>query len=148
MFGQKSIAGMKKIWKYYKTGKLTWANIKNFIQGTWRASEYISYTPIDYDNSTLNAQNDHTLEQVIWRISQVSEKSPNCLNGICYCGCDTPDLFFCDSVCNEGKGTCYGPMKTKEEWEEFKAANNISIPAIYTAHEEYISKNIIKKENE
>lgn len=129
---------LKKIKLYWAHNKLTIANIKRFLQGTWRMT---GYSKEDFDNCDKNALSSYFLEQVIWRIDQVSINSPDCLNGICYCGCDTPDLFFADSRCNEGNGTCYPPKMNELEWAQFKKDNKINIKELYKKHESYIAKN-------
>lgn len=63
-------------------------------------------------------------ELSIWRLSQVKEKSPNCLiNGNCIrCGCDTISETFGSKGCQYG---CYPDRGTEKEWEQFKKTNKI-----------------------
>lgn len=95
-------------------------------------------------------------EQSIWRLSQIKEKSPECLmlTGYCtHCSAIGPANVIC-SKCNLGinskamgrrciecgcdiydlsfqrkgcEGSCFPKRMFKEEWEEFKKKNNIEI---------------------
>ena len=92
----------------------------------------------NWENSNLNLTMSHTQEQFIYRIYLVSKKSPTCLNGQCYCGCDTPALFLADKGCEgykesngERLGPCYTEMMSKEIWESFKQMNSIDIIEIF-----------------
>jgi predicted nucleic acid-binding Zn ribbon protein len=68
----------------------------------------------------------HIDEQSIWRLSQVKEKSPECIQHLhcVICGCDIQEKSFENNGCDEG---CYPPMMNKEDWENFKKSNQIQI---------------------
>ena len=90
--------------------KINLHNIKSYIQGNWRAA-LLEYYP--------DGLSPHIEEQYYWRIKQVQEKSPECLEkGKCkICSCDTPELFMADKAC---EGNCYPEMMDECEWEKFK----------------------------
>lgn len=105
--------------KYKKPAVLSLSNIKGFLQGNIRS--FLS----DVD---VLAPEEYIKEQTIWRLHQISIKSPECLNSSCiYCGCDTASKVFEDRECKSG---CYPEMMNKEEWEIFKKTNNIVIDEI------------------
>lgn len=66
----------------------------------------------------------HIEEQSIWRLSQVKEKSPECMtNGFCrLCGCDVIDKSFEMDSCT---GKCYPERMNEKKWNEFKKQNKI-----------------------
>ncbi len=90
--------------------KINLHNIKSYIQGNWRAA-LLEYYP--------DGLSPHIEEQYYWRIKQVQEKSPECLEkGKCkICSCDTPELFMADKAC---EGNRYPEMMDEYEWEKFK----------------------------
>lgn len=91
--------------------KFNLPNIKAYIQGNWR-SVLLEYYPDGLDK--------HLEEQYYWRISQVQEKSPECLKGKCkICSCDTPELFMSDKACSNNP-PCYPEMMSKEDWNKLK----------------------------
>ncbi len=68
----------------------------------------------------------HIDEQSIWRLDQIKEKSPECIQHLhcIMCGCDIKEKSFESKGCDEG---CYPEMMGKEEWEKYKKENNIDI---------------------
>ena len=97
--------------------QITLKNIKAFIQG------YVRKWMIDFFQKKLS----HINEQVMWRIDQVAEKSPEGLiKGECQvCHCTIPELFFADKACSRVDNPCYPKMKSSKEWITFKNINNI-----------------------
>lgn len=93
--------------------KITWKNIKAYVQGNWRAFLLENF-PQGIDK--------HIEEQYYWRISQVEKKSPECLtNEKCKsCSCSTPELFLSSKQCSNEQDPCYPPMMSEEQWEKFK----------------------------
>ena len=67
----------------------------------------------------------HIREQAIWRLSQIAEKAPECMEeGECrICGCDINGKVFEDRRC---EGLCYPVMMNAGEWEDFKKTNKIA----------------------
>ena len=92
--------------------KINLPNIKSYIQGNWRAA-LLEYYP--------EGLSKHLEEQYYWRIQQVQEKSPECLEkGKCkICSCDTPELFMADKAC-ENNPPCYPEMMSELEWNNYK----------------------------
>lgn len=88
--------------------KITLSNIKGFIQGYARV--------IAEDTVGLPS---HIKEQIEERIKLVADKSPECLSGgsCVKCGCSMPEKTYEDRPC---EGECYGPMLSKQEWENQK----------------------------
>lgn len=68
--------------------------------------------------------NPHIREQALWRLSQVQEKSPECLKeDTCKkCGCAPSEMVYSDYSC---EGNCYPDLMDAESWDKFKANNNI-----------------------
>lgn len=68
---------------------------------------------------------DHMYEQIIWRRTQVMQKSPKCwIHGFCTsCGCEIIGKTMEDRGCK----SCYPEMYSKENWEAFKRINNIKL---------------------
>lgn len=97
--------------------KITLKNIKSYIQGNWRAV-LLEYYPEGISK--------HIEEQYFWRIEQVKEKSPECLeNKECKkCHCEIPELFLADKAC-ENNPPCYPEMMSESEWNQFKYYNSI-----------------------
>ena len=74
----------------------------------------------------------HQYEQIIWRRTQVIEKSPACWKlGSCQvCGCEIIGKTMEDRGCSApevGREQCYPDMMTKEEWVTYKIKNNIKL---------------------
>lgn len=90
------------------------ANIKNYLQGTWNKFK---------DSSKFFELERHIQEQAIYRAL---------LCGDCYgansclvCGCKTPDMFYApNKVDSKGK---WGVMLAPEEWEKFKLSNDLDM---------------------
>lgn len=93
--------------------KPTLSNIISYLQGNARKI-LLEYYPDGLDK--------HIEEQYYWRIKQVQEKSPECLEkGKCkICSCDTPELFMADKAC---EGGCYPEMMSEEWWDVHKEIN-------------------------
>lgn len=96
--------------------KINLPNIKGYLQGNWRAV-LLEYYPEGLDR--------HIEEQYYWRIQQVSEKSPECLeNKECKtCHCSIPELFMADKAC-ENNPSCYPEMMNRKNWKNFKSLLN------------------------
>ena len=80
----------------------------------------------------------HMYEQIIWRRTQVIEKSPECWSsGSCVvCGCDILGKTMEDRACSasetidvydRGKEVCYPEMMNKHNWEKYKQLYNIKL---------------------
>lgn len=80
----------------------------------------------------------HMYEQIIWRRTQVIEKSPKCWkSGKCVvCGCDILGKTMEDRACSiyedegallSGKLPCYPEMMDKYNWKRYKELNNIKL---------------------
>lgn len=58
----------------------------------------------------------HIKEQISFRIKCMKKEC--IMNGSCLeCGCDIPQLAYCDKAC---EGDCYPPMMNKKEWYNWK----------------------------
>lgn len=68
----------------------------------------------------------HQYEQIIWRRTQVKEKSPECWEmGECIvCGCDILGKTMEDRSCED---KCYPEMMNKEQWNQYKIDNEIKL---------------------
>jgi hypothetical protein len=74
----------------------------------------------------------HIYEQIVWRRTQVMEKSPECWKqGYCrVCGCEILGKTMENRSCaapDIGEKPCYPEMMKKEEWQKFKIDNNIKL---------------------
>lgn len=107
-----------------KPAKITFKNIKKFIQGHIRSmllklsnNKFVSKFSED-----LKILEPHQVEQYKWRLTIMN---PQCLNtGHCViCGCETPYLQMADESCD---GKCYPEMMSKEEWQNYKETKNIN----------------------
>lgn len=96
--------------------KLTLRNIKAVFQAYWRKGRQMA-------GFTLPT---HQWEQIVWRRTQVIEKSRECWNSAsCInCGCEILGKTMEDRACEWG---CYPPMMSKENWKMTKKAENIKI---------------------
>lgn len=103
--------------KATKPAKLTFRNIYAVIQSWWRKKKMVM------DGFNLDQ---HIYEQIIWRRTQVIEKSPACWNeGTCtVCGCEILGKTMEDRAC---EGDCYPYMMNEEQWKTHKILNNIKI---------------------
>lgn len=103
--------------KFQEPAKISRENIKGFLQGNLRA--------IGSKISFLKPA-PHIEEQAWWRLQQIKEKSPECLNqGQCkVCGCSTDEIVFEDRPC---KGDCYPAMMGDLDWAKYKFKNKIEI---------------------
>lgn len=92
--------------------KINIAHVLSFFQGYTRKF-----------SETFGLLEDYKREQVIWR----SELAKECTeNGSCtFCGCHTPAKYYADDACE--KEGCYVAMMSKDEWEQFKKSNSITI---------------------
>lgn len=113
-------------WFKFKTRNFNFANFVT-IEENWESV---------LDNNKLS----HTQEQFLYRVYQVGEKSPECLtNKECkVCGCEIPELFFANKGCGNFQ-PCYGPMLSKEDWENFKTSNNIDMLKIFNQTKSYLN---------
>jgi len=98
--------------------KITLPNIKGFIQGNFRKAL-----------KDMNFVSDHIKEQATWRLNQVQDKSPECVNADeCYvCGCTLTGKVWEDRGCSKKENPCYPKMMDLKAWYKFKKKNNISI---------------------
>lgn len=71
----------------------------------------------------------HIQEQIIWRRTEVMQKSPICWNqGKCVeCGCEILGKTMEDRGCSNVQNPCYPEMLSKENWESFKRIHNIKL---------------------
>lgn len=90
-------------------------NIFNYLEAEYRQWKSLSEDEPSY-----------ITEQSIYRLEQIKEKSPKCLElGSCVnCGCDVNSKSFESQGCEFG---CYGERLSKEDWETFKKQNNVTI---------------------
>ena len=83
---------------------------------------------VDYwkSRSEIFPLEDWKKEVSIWRLSQVKEKSPECLSkGLCVnCGCDVISSSFGSNGCEYG---CYPERPSEKEWNKFKKTNKLQI---------------------
>lgn len=81
---------------------------------------------------------DHMYEQIIWRRTQVMQKSPQCwTSGNCMvCGCDILGKTVEDRACSisEDKGMllsgcypCYPEMMNEQNWKRYKEVYQIKL---------------------
>lgn len=102
---------------FKKPKKINLSNILNYAEAElrhWKATSKFMSNPAYID------------EQSIWRLSQIKEKSPECLQQLrCIsCGCDIQEKSFEDNGCDEG---CYPSMMDEKTWNKFKIDNKIEI---------------------
>ena len=124
--------------------KLSLSNILNYAEAEVQAFKAEAGTAEQY-----------IVEQAIWRLSQVKEKSPGCMQAMGYCNvCDRKGLAnqhctYCfDGMYTEAvgvrcqicgcdtkdltfgikscEGQCYPERMNKEEWNQFKLDNKIT----------------------
>lgn len=71
----------------------------------------------------------HMWEQIVWRRTQVIEKSPECWNkGNCQeCGCEILGKTMEDRECSKAEDPCYPAMMNEHSWEIYKRINNIKL---------------------
>lgn len=76
----------------------------------------------------------HVQEQIIWRRTQVMEKSPECWkSGHCVvCGCEILGKTMEDRACSKIEDSelgepCYPEMMKKYDWEDYKELNEIKL---------------------
>jgi hypothetical protein len=71
----------------------------------------------------------HIQEQIIWRRTEVMQKSPICWNqGKCVeCGCEILGKTIEDRGCSNIENPCYPAIMSKENWESYKRINNIKL---------------------
>ena len=96
---------------------ITVKNIKSFIEGYFRSIVIKMY----------NKHFSYIEEQVKHRIDLVEAKSPECINNAeCKtCKCKTPELFYSNKGCSNKENPCYGELKNKIDWIEYKIQNEI-----------------------
>lgn len=87
--------------------KINLPNIKGYLQAHYR--EILK----DFDFLPKHIQ-----EQAEWRLKQVAENSPECLekDSCKECGCQVSSKVFEDRKC---EGNCYPAMMSKEQWEDY-----------------------------
>lgn len=95
------------------------SNLKGWLQGNYRSF---------MDDLDFIAPAPHIKEQAVWRISQIKQQSPTCLEkGFCkVCGCSVTEKVWEDREC-EGEPSCYPIMFTEKEWNTYKKVNNIKV---------------------
>ena len=105
-----------------KPAKITLRNVLAVAQAYFRKGREIAGIKLD----------DHIYEQIIWRRTQVMEKSPDCWKeGHCQvCGCEILGKTMEDRSCaapEVGREACYPEMMDKSTWEKYKLDNNIKL---------------------
>ena len=81
---------------------------------------------------------DHMYEQIIWRRTQVMEKSPECWkSGNCIvCGCEIIGKTMEDRACGisededmliQGEKPCFPPMMDEYNWKKYKELHDIKL---------------------
>lgn len=113
----KLIAWLRNRKKYKNPKKINLSNIVNYLEAEvryWKSTSSFLENPKHID------------EQSIWRLSQIKEKSPECIQELrCInCGCVTIEKSFETKACEEG---CYPELMDEKTWENFKKENNIQI---------------------
>lgn len=113
----KLIAWLRDRKKFKNPKKINLSNILNYAEAEvrfWKSTAKFLNNPKHID------------EQSVWRLSEVKDKSPDCIQQLrCInCGCTTTEKVFADQGCDEG---CFPPMMNKEAWENFKKTHNIQI---------------------
>lgn len=113
----KLIVWLKNRKKYKKPKRINLSNIFNYLDAEvrhWKSTSKFLDNPRHID------------EQSIWRLEQIKEKSPECIQHLhcIMCGCDIAEKSFEDNACDEG---CYPKMMNEKEWEIFKQKNKIEI---------------------
>jgi len=103
--------------------KITIRNILAVMQYLWRKVRDIAGFPLPQ----------YMYEQIIWRRTQVMEKSPECWReGHCkICGCEILGKTMEDRACGMSEvdplKQCYPEMMTEDEWRVFKLNNQIKL---------------------
>jgi len=108
--------------------KINLKNIWKFITGWIRYILYKATTSkyLKKIGADIHLLPEHQIEQFKWRIQQVTQKSPKCLeDGKCViCGCETPQLQMASPKC---EGNCYPDMMDADAWKKYKSENQIKI---------------------
>ena len=94
-----------------KLGKydITLKNVKAYVQGKTRSL-------VERFGGEFIQLEDHVKEQIIWRHGKADK---DCIEkGVCYCGCEMPDMLYADKTCEKN---CYPVMMDKKTWEDYKA---------------------------
>lgn len=93
--------------------KITWNNIRAYIQGWSRYYLYYSKALYGIDLSWLIRRHIH--QQIDIRINSMDRKCY--IEGSCKeCGCATTALQMTNKSC---KGNCYPKMMNKKDWKKF-----------------------------
>lgn len=96
--------------------KVTWSNIKAYIQGKLRYKLYYSYYKFLIPT--------HIREQIDYRIKMMDKECYN--NGACkICGCETTALQMANKACPK---PCYPKMVNKRKWnrqKQFKSYDKV-----------------------
>ena len=93
--------------KYFKENKLTYSNVKRFIQGNYRLF-------------TFEQQPIFLKEQIWFRLSKAN---PECLkNTECPCTCPVIGRASAEDSC---ENNCYPLMMDEETWEVYKIINPV-----------------------
>lgn len=113
----KLIAWLRNRKKFNKPKKINLSNILNYAEAEvrfWKSTSKFLNNPQYID------------EQSIWRLSQIKEKSPECIqHTYCInCGCDIKEKSFESQGCEEG---CYPELMKEKEWNDYKQKHNIQI---------------------
>lgn len=108
--------------KALKPATLSFKNIKAVIQSYFRKAKVISGFSLP----------SHIYEQIIWRRTQVMEKSPECWNNneCKVCGCDVLGKTMEDRACSAkdiDQEICYPAMMEKQEWLVYKEDKKIKL---------------------
>ena len=95
--------------KGWENKPLTVENIVNYLGALWK--------------KTADQADNFNHAQAAWRMSQIAEKSPECLKrGNCiHCGCVIEDKVYEDDGCTYG---CYPPWMSSEEFQKLEKINN------------------------
>lgn len=93
--------------KYFKENKLTYSNVKRFLQGNYRLF-------------TFEKQPQFLKEQIWFRLSKAN---PECLkNTICPCTCPVIGRASSEDSCEKN---CYPLMMDEETWDVYKIINTV-----------------------
>jgi hypothetical protein len=112
----KLIAWLRDRKKFKNPKKINLSNILNYAEAEvrfWKSTSKFLDNPKHID------------EQSIWRLSEVKDKSPDCIQQLrCIgCGCQIMEKVFESKACEEG---CYPEMMSKDIWEKYKENNKIT----------------------
>lgn len=105
--------------------KINLPNIKGYLQAHYR--EILK----DFDFLPKHIQ-----KQAEWRLKQVAENSPECLekDSCKECGCQVSSKVFEDRAC---EGNCYPKMMSEQEWKQLDTHPHLTKDELLEINAEY-----------